>query len=58
MAAKIADKVTIIMIIHHVWVYSEHTNFRVQNNLFVLRIFLKTWLTITQLMLKIQNRRQ
>ena len=35
MADKIADKVTIIMIIHHVWVHSGH--FRVKNNLFVLR---------------------
>ena len=26
MAAKIADKVSIIMIIHHVWVHSGHTN--------------------------------
>ena len=26
MAAKIADKVSIIMIIHHVWMHSGHTN--------------------------------
>ena len=26
MAAKITDKVSIIMIIHHVWVHSGHTN--------------------------------
>ena len=26
MAAKIADKVSVIMIIHHVWVHSGHTN--------------------------------
>ena len=26
MAAKIADKVSIIMIKHHVWVHSGHTN--------------------------------
>ena len=42
MTAKIADKVTIIMIIHHVWVLSGHTtlDFHVQNNFFVLRNFM------------------
>ena len=34
MAAKIADKVLIIMIIHHVWVHSGHTNLT-----FVFKIF-------------------
>ena len=57
MAAKIADEVSIIMIIHHVWVHSGHTNLT-----FVFKItflFLgiscsKTWSTITQ---KIQDGR-
>ena len=40
MAAKIADKVSIIMIIHHVWVHSGHKlDFLFQNNIFVFEEF-------------------